>query len=248
MSDDWIKLRVSLQSHPKVVRILSATTADKFRVIGGLHAVWCVFDAHSEHGKLVGYTPELMDHIIGWPGFSQAMIDVGWLDFDGDRTLYAVDFETHNGKSAKRRAEDQRRKRNSRKALEEVEKTCPQSVRDMSKKSVTRERERERVLPPNPLKGEQGEKRKSAEKWEPLPNLNQAAWSEFEQHRREIRKPLTNQSRTKNANILVRYPPAVQQAMVDRTIANRWAGVFPLDSKQSQQPGQELARPSLRML
>lgn len=40
MAIDWIKMRVDLQTHPKVVRILSATGTDKFRVIGGLHAVW----------------------------------------------------------------------------------------------------------------------------------------------------------------------------------------------------------------
>lgn len=39
MSGDWIKMRIDLQTHPKIVRILSATKADKFRVIGGLHTV-----------------------------------------------------------------------------------------------------------------------------------------------------------------------------------------------------------------
>lgn len=116
MAGDWIKMRCDLQSHPKVVRILSATKADKFRVIGGLHAVWSVFDAHSTDGMLPGYTPDLMDHIIGWAGFSDAMIAVGWLLFDGTETLKMPDFTEHNGKSGKRRAEDQKRKRDGRKA------------------------------------------------------------------------------------------------------------------------------------
>ena len=64
MAVDWIKMRVDLQTHPKVVRIMSALKADKFRVIGGLHAVWSVFDAHSEDGRLDGYSPETMDSII----------------------------------------------------------------------------------------------------------------------------------------------------------------------------------------
>lgn len=113
MAGDWIKMRTELQSHPKVVRILSATRADKFRVIGGLHAVWGVFDAHSSDGILAGYTPELMDHIIGWDGFSAAMLAVGWLEFDG-QLLVLPEFDEHNSQSAKRRAEDQKRKRNVR--------------------------------------------------------------------------------------------------------------------------------------
>lgn len=124
MSTEWIKMRRSLQSHPKVVRILSATRADKFRVIGGLHAVWSVFDEHSVDGALKGYTPDLLDHIVGWEGFSRAMESVGWLTFDGMETLTLPDFTEHNGRSAKRRAEDQKRKRDAR--------NCPQSVRNLS--------------------------------------------------------------------------------------------------------------------
>lgn len=121
MAGDWIKMRVDLQTHPKIVRILSALKADKFRAIGGLHAVWSVFDAHSDDGKLKGYTPEVMDHIIGWIGFSDAMIAVGWMEFDGDQVLVLPEFSEHNGASGKRRADDQKRKRNSRKNPQDVQ-------------------------------------------------------------------------------------------------------------------------------
>jgi hypothetical protein len=124
VANDWIKMRTSLQSHPKVVRILSALGTDKFRVVGGLHAVWSVFDSHSVDGALHGYTPEALDHVIGWPGFSAAMMAVKWLGFDGAETLTLPEFDEHNGQSAKRRAEDQKRKRDGRK--------CPQSVRNSS--------------------------------------------------------------------------------------------------------------------
>jgi hypothetical protein len=124
MAGDWIKMRIDLQTHPKIVRILSATKADKFRVIGGLHAVWSVFDTHSSDGRLNGYTAEALDHIIGWNGFAKAMIDVGWLVEDGEVALLLPEFDEHNGASGKRRAEDQKRKRNTRKN--------PQSVRNLS--------------------------------------------------------------------------------------------------------------------
>lgn len=135
MAGDWIKMRIELQSHPKIVRILSATQSDKFRVVGGLHAVWSVFDTHSEDGALHGYTPELMDHVIGWPGFSGALVAVGWLVFDGAETLSMPEFVEHNGKSGKRRAEDQKRKRESRK--------CPQIVRNEPEEIADEKRTRE---------------------------------------------------------------------------------------------------------
>ena len=135
MSGDWIKMRMELQTHPKVVRILSATSSDKFRVIGGLHAVWCVFDQHSQDGKLFGYTPDLLDHVIGWSGFSTALVAVGWLVFDGIETVEMPEFTEHNGQSAKRRAEDQKRKKNSRK--------CPQIVRNESDEEEDKKQTRE---------------------------------------------------------------------------------------------------------
>lgn len=135
MAGDWIKMRLDLQTHPKVVRILSATKADKFRVIGGLHAVWSVFDTHSSDGQLNGYSPETLDHIIGWQGFSDAMIAVGWLYADNEDALLLPDFDEHNGKSGKRRAEDQKRKREDRKS--------PPSVRNLSSIDADKNRTRE---------------------------------------------------------------------------------------------------------
>lgn len=53
------------------------------------------------------------------------------------------------------------------------------------------------------------------------------AWADFERHRREIRKPLTDMAARKNAEILRGMTPQQQRLSVDTTIANRWTGVFP---------------------
>lgn len=113
MAGDWIKMRSCLHTHPKVVRIMSALNADRLRVIGALHAVWCLFDMHSTDGKLDGYSPEAVDAQLGWPGFAAQMIAVGWLKSDGE-SLVTPSFESHNGQSAKRRAQEAERKRNDR--------------------------------------------------------------------------------------------------------------------------------------
>ena len=114
MAGDWIKMRADLQTHPKVVRMASALNADKLRVIGGLHAVWCLFDTHSEDGSLDGYTLKTLDDHVVWPGFSAAMKAIKWLDTDGE-SLVLPEFDEHNGQSAKRRAQETKRKRDDRK-------------------------------------------------------------------------------------------------------------------------------------
>lgn len=117
MAGDWIKMRADLLTHPKVVRIASALKADKLRVIGGLHAVWSLFDAHSSDGTLDGYTSDALDDYIGWPGFCDAMVQVSWLEENG-QSLTTPRFEEHNGQSAKRRATETQRKRMAREQAE----------------------------------------------------------------------------------------------------------------------------------
>lgn len=115
MAEPWIKMRTNLTTSPKVVRISSALKADRLRVVGGLHSAWSLFDQHSEDGILVGYSPETLDELIGWPGFTAAMIAVEWAIYDGE-SLALPRYEDHNGQSAKRRAMDADRKKEVRKA------------------------------------------------------------------------------------------------------------------------------------
>ncbi len=137
MAGDWIKMRVSLSTSPKVVRIASALKADRLRTVGGLHSAWCLFDAHSDDGVMRGYSPDVLDELIGWPGFTQAMIDVEWASFDG-QNLSLPRFDEHNGASAKRRAMDADRKRASRMSASEADKR-PQNV------SLREEKRREEI-------------------------------------------------------------------------------------------------------
>lgn len=101
----WIKMKVDLSTNPKVVRIAAMMKADRLKTVGGLHAVWSIFDTHSESGELVGYTTEILSEMIGWKKFADAMISVGWLTVN-DNSLSMKDYSENNGKSAKRRAQE----------------------------------------------------------------------------------------------------------------------------------------------
>lgn len=177
MAADWIKMRVDLPTHPKVVRIASACKADRLRVIGGLLSVWGLFDAHSIDGQLEGYTPDVLDETIGFPGFSAAMIGVGWLEFDGF-SLWMPQFEEHNGQSAKKRAQDADRKRNDRNS----------SASQADKKRTREEKNREeKDTPQSPLPGVDGW---SLPDWVPV-----EPWQQFEEMRRKKKKPMTDAAR-----------------------------------------------------
>ncbi|MEB0133455.1 Pyocin large subunit-like protein [Pseudomonas sp. CCI2.4] len=131
-------MRIELQTHPKVFRMVSALNADRLRIIGGLHVAWSIFDTHCDDGVLVGYTADAMDAVVGWPGFTQAMIDVEWAAVDSSGSLVMPRFGEHNGKSSKRRANDNERKRNSRNDAE-------MSASDADKKRTREEKRREEI-------------------------------------------------------------------------------------------------------
>lgn len=112
MADSWIKMRVTLLNDPRVVRMASALNAHngalpvrKALVVGLLYATWALADTYTESGDLPGYTPEALDDAVGFPGWTDVLASVGWVDVSPDG-LTLPGFEQHNGKSAKRRSKN----------------------------------------------------------------------------------------------------------------------------------------------
>lgn len=68
---------------------------------------------------------------------------------------------------------------------------------------------------------------KTKKEWVAPENLNMKAWKEFEQHRKEINKSMTDLSKTKAANQICGLSFEQQQATVDKSISSKWAGLFP---------------------
>lgn len=223
MAGDWIKMRIDLQTHPKVFRMVSALKADRLRIIGGLHIAWSIFDTHSDDGVLHGYSVDSMDAVVGWPGFTQAMIDVEWASVQDDGSLVMPRFDEHNGASAKRRANDSERKRNDRKnkAVRNVSASDADNLR-------TREEKRREEKKEQDQKQGAGAPAKSC-KFDPLTakplNVSEKAWADWCQHRKEIRKPLTAKSCEQQAKALVGH--AAPDQVLATSIANGWTGIFP---------------------
>lgn len=63
--------------------------------------------------------------------------------------------------------------------------------------------------------------------------VNEKAWNEYVQHRKEIKKKITPLSAKKQQNTLKQFDHESQQKLVDTTIANGWTGIFPDRLKQA---------------
>lgn len=153
MAGDWIKMKLALTREPEVVGISAKTGLDTFAVVGRLHAFWAWADEVTNDGKVPFVGREYIDKMLSHDGFAEAMEAVGWLKIKDD-SLTIPNFDKHNGKSAKSRADAADRRRRARNAVKTADsKSRPEPVTDVSQechkdvtkkcdKSVTREEKR----------------------------------------------------------------------------------------------------------
>lgn len=135
MAGNWIKMRKTLLTDARVVRISSALNADRLRVIGGLLSVWCIADDHGDY--MEGIKPSHISELIGWPGFAEAM-PADWLVHDENGVSFP-NYESHNGVIARRRALDSVRKQSGRMSASEADKkrTRIEKSREDKKENAT---------------------------------------------------------------------------------------------------------------
>jgi len=106
MAGDWIKMRVDLRDDPAVIAIAAATDLDEDTVVGKLHKLWSWANRHTTDGNAAGVTLFWIDRYLSATGFSQAMVEAGWMlemTQSGGGIRFPA-FDRHNSESAKRRA------------------------------------------------------------------------------------------------------------------------------------------------
>ncbi len=123
MATDWIKIRKNLCNDSDVVRLTSslnegkppADHIDRFSVVGRLCVFWAWLDDNTDNGKDVFIPDHFLDDLVVMPCFANALRVIGWLKGDGDIKQIPI-FAAHNGKEAKRRAQNTKRNSNKRTA------------------------------------------------------------------------------------------------------------------------------------
>ena len=113
MAGDWIKMRSNLWDDPRVARLVDLTDSSEAAVIGGLYWLWATADQHTADGFMPGLSCRQIDRKTGVAGLGQALVDIGWIEDHTDGVVI-VNFEDHNGASAKKRAQTAKRVANHR--------------------------------------------------------------------------------------------------------------------------------------
>lgn len=144
MAGDWIKMRNGLHEHPKVLAIADALGLNEFDVVGRLHRLWAWVGEHSENGNAVCVTDVTLDRVMCHAGVTQQLRNVGWVVGESG-CLTFPNFEEHNGKTAKKRAQASARQDSYRKNMSRTK-------RDSSVTREEKRREEKKEEPPTPLR------------------------------------------------------------------------------------------------
>lgn len=114
MAGDWIKLEHATPDKPEVIAIADALGMEDHDLAWAKCVrLWIWLDQQSTDGNGISVTDSFIDRFTRVTGFSKALRKVGWLD-GRDGRLSVPNFERHNGKSAKTRANTAKRVQKTR--------------------------------------------------------------------------------------------------------------------------------------
>lgn len=249
---NWIKVRGDLSDLTETDNLSDILGTDIPTTVGLLVLFWSYADVNTSDGTLEVSTSAIDRRTM--KGFSDAMIQVGWLEREGDH-LKLPNFNRHNGSSAKARvleAEAKRIRRASKPADCKPEKCrtnvgqSPDPLSDQIREDKIREELEAKAsnIPPNP----QGKKRDlrptASELIESIPDDldpgTRAAAERFAKARQSYipssKRFGTTGAFVQQCNRMRLYPVNVVIEAVDAAIAGEWKA-WEQESIKSKQIG-----------
>ena len=115
MAGDWIKVEQCTPDKPEVIKMSDLLGIDQDSITGKLFRIWAWADQNSVDGNDMSVTEAFLDRLVFQNGFAKALRQVGWLEGKNGK-LSLPKFGTHNGETAKKRAQTNRRVAKSRQA------------------------------------------------------------------------------------------------------------------------------------
>lgn len=108
MSESWMKVEKNTPEKPEVFALASLLSIDPEQAFAKCFKFWRWADSHIADGNAFGVTKSAVDALVGRDGFAEAMVNVGWLEFDG-KLMRVPEFDRHMSQSAKTRGLTQKR-------------------------------------------------------------------------------------------------------------------------------------------
>ena len=227
----WIKIEHTTPDKPEVHEMADQIGTSPEAVLGGLVRLFIWADQQADKDCYArGVTKASLDRISCVTGLGDAMQKVGWLAPNGNGFVF-VNFDRHNGGTAKSRAQSALRMEKKR-LRESYAPSVTKASPDLDKDLKTP------LIPPGGKdEGSADAKKKprTKTKTEDPADIPESldtpafrtAWAEWEQYRREKRQALKPTTRRKQLATLSKHPPDVAVAALEESMRQGWTGVFP---------------------
>lgn len=218
MAEEWIKFRRKLRFDGRVRKMSRDLRTNVPHILGCLSVLWMLADEFADDGgRLNGYEKDDIDAEVGVEGFCDAL-PADWFEQRPDG-IYLPDYQEHNGSTAKRRAEDAKRKRNVRKTSAKCPQRCGQNADQ-------RREEKNKRKPPTPFEVEMPENLKT--------EAFKVSWAEWIAYRQRAGfKRYVPEGAQRQLNTLAKWGPAKACAAIDNSIRQGWKGLFEPDAQQT---------------
>lgn len=158
MAGDWIKVEHAMPDKPEVVHMAEILEIDQDAMVGKLIRLWVWGDQQLRNGNAICVTSAFLDRITYVTGFAAAAEQVGWL-VKTQAGFEIPNFDRHNGHTAKKRAESNRRVAKSREAKRNGNaKSVTNVTGPPLQKALPEKRREDYISPPTPREASAMEK------------------------------------------------------------------------------------------
>lgn len=231
MAGDWIKIETCLPDKPEVMRLSHILNIDEMQVVGHLVKFWSWCDQNmSLDCPVVSGTKRGLDRVAMRDGFVDAMVTVGWLEVAEDGAIQIPNYENHLSKSAKQRAQDNKKKQKQREKAKtpafSMSPNCPDTSGTSSGQNGGPEKRRE----------EKSNRKNSKENFEVTKpeDVSEKVWSDWLAHRKAKRSVVTDLVVAQHRKAAKEKGWNLEDALVE-CMARGWTGLKAewLDMKRS---------------
>jgi hypothetical protein len=111
---NWIRINTTLPHSQKIILLAAELGCKRRHALGLAVEFFCWVDNNFSSGY-TQLTPKQVNSFFEQKRFAEALCKIGWASVDETGCLFIQNFDTYNGESAKRRAQEAEKKRKQRK-------------------------------------------------------------------------------------------------------------------------------------
>lgn len=100
----WLKVETHTPDKPEIRQIARACRVSAGDAFAAWFRLWSWLDSVTADGHLDFLLPADCDEMARLPGIGSALREVGWIEFDKGGGAIVLNWDRHNGSSAKARA------------------------------------------------------------------------------------------------------------------------------------------------